>query len=160
MGPAMNEDIEYLELSCPDCSWSEVCGPAGVARWLRAAKKVRTGREPQYDIMVALLLGTAGQLTCPRCGRTGLAAGPPRDDVLWADNTTCQSCSRPIPRERLEAVPGTRLCAACRQAEESGGAGEVEYCPRCGSPMELRLSRSAGISRYVMECTASPPCRR
>lgn len=149
----------YWELRCPGCSWAEVCGREGVARWLRVAKKVRPGREPEWEIMVELLGGAAGQLACPRCGRTGLTVRPAPDDSAWADDPICSSCSRPIPRERLQAVPGTRVCAACQRAEESGGTVEVEYCPRCGAPMRLRLSRSAGVSRYVMACTAEPPCR-
>ncbi len=151
---AMNENIDYQELRCPDCAWSEVCGPDAVARWLSSEKKIRPGREPAYEIMTELLGGVAGQLKCPRCGRTGLLAGPARDAAAWTDDVICSSCRRRISPERIEAVPGTRLCATCQQAEEAGGAGEVEYCPRCGSVMQLRLSRSPGISRYVMQCVA------
>jgi len=51
-------------------------------------------------------------------------------------------------------------CLACSWAEESGQApAAVEFCPRCGAPMELRPSKSAGVTRYVMTCTANPPCR-
>lgn len=156
----MNDSSNYLELHCPGCSWSEVGGPNAVARWLRDAKKVRPGREPSYEIMTELLRSIAGQMKCPGCGRTGLAIGPARDDAAWTDDVICSSCNRPIPPERIEAIPGARLCAACQRADESGGLSEVEYCPRCGSPMELQLSRSAGISRYVMVCSGSPPCRR
>ncbi|NLY00472.1 MAG: hypothetical protein GXY83_30625 [Rhodopirellula sp.] len=156
----MNDDRDYLELRCPGCSWSEVCGPAAMARWLGHAGKMRPGREPPYDIIKELLRGATGQLECPQCGRMGLLLGPTRDGAAWADEPICSSCRRPISPERLEAVPGARLCAECQRADERGLSPEVEYCPRCGWPMQLRLSRSAGISRYVLQCTAIPPCRK
>ncbi len=28
----------------------------------------------------------------------------------------CQKCGRPIPEERLEALPATRLCISCKRA--------------------------------------------
>jgi hypothetical protein len=32
---------------------------------------------------------------------------------------SCQSCGRPIPIERLEAIPQTRFCAACPSAADA-----------------------------------------
>lgn len=129
-------------------------------RWLRAAKKVRPGREPEDDILVEVFRGSVGQLSCPRCGQTGLAIGAAREEAAWGDEPICSECHKPIPPQRLEAVPGTTRCAACQQQEERGGLPEeVEYCPRCGAAMALRLSTSGGVSRYVLTCTAQPPCR-
>jgi DNA-directed RNA polymerase subunit RPC12/RpoP len=157
---AMSDATEYWELRCPKCSWTEVCGHEGMIRWLRAAKKVRPGREPEDDILVEIFRGSAGQWACPSCGQKGLAVQPARDDTAWADEPLCRDCRKPIPRERLLALPGTTLCAACQRAEELGqGPNEVEYCPRCGAPMALRLSCAGGLSRYVLACTAEPPCR-
>lgn len=39
----------------------------------------------------------------------------------------CELCGRPIPRERLFAIPYATLCAECKTAEE---AGEAESDPR------------------------------
>ena len=63
-------------------------------------------------------------------------------------------------RERLELLPDTTFCAACqRKAERGETTTETEYCPKCGAPMAVRLSRAAGLTRYVLVCTAQPPCR-
>ena len=45
------------------------------------------------------------------------------DDALrrMAEGTygTCERCGAAIPPERLEAIPRTRLCVACKQAERA-----------------------------------------
>jgi hypothetical protein len=149
-----------LELTCPECRWSEGCDPAQAVDWLRKAGKVRSRHEPEADVLVELLRAAGAALCCPACAHKGLAVGPPPEDLTdWPDKP-CSACSRPIGHERLEALPDATLCAECQKKIESGGeAGPTEYCPRCGSPMRLRLSRSAGISHYEMVCTAVPPCR-
>jgi hypothetical protein len=133
-----------------------------MAHWLQQAGKIRAGRKPEPDILAELFRSSAGQFTCPECGHIGLmVALDEEDNGDWPGPRPCSDCGRPIPAERLEAVPGTTLCSACQQRDESGGPpAQVEYCPKCGAPMELRLTRTPGISRYVMACTASPPCRR
>ena len=151
----------YVELRCPRCAWAEVCGPGEVARWLRQARKLRAQSEPEWEILYELLRATSAQLACPECGTRGLAVGPaPEDLTAWPGDVVCKACGKSISRERLEAVPGAALCAGCQRAEETGRPNvEVEYCPKCGAPMELRPKRSGGITRYVMTCTADPPCR-
>jgi predicted RNA-binding Zn-ribbon protein involved in translation (DUF1610 family) len=152
----------YQELRCPSCGWSEVCGREATVRWLAAAQKIRLGREPDEAILDELFRVTAGQFTCPACGKRGLVVSAAKEDEFdWPDVVPCAACSKPIPSERLEALPGVTLCAACQRAEESGEPRvEVEYCPRCGAAMVLRPSRGGGITRYVFVCTATPPCRR
>ena len=155
----MNHDRTYLELRCPGCSWSEVCGPAEIAQWLLRAGKLRRGSDPEWEIMVEVLRATAPKLACPECGRAGLCLGPARDDADWPE-TLCEACSRPIERERLELLPDTTFCAACqRKAERGETTTETEYCPKCGAPMAVKPSKSAGLTRYVMVCTGDPPCR-
>ncbi len=157
----MNDRRETIELNCPRCSWAEVCGPSAAAEWLRRVGKLRGRELPEWEILVEVLRAAAEKLTCPRCGATGLAAGPADaegDD--WPEAAVCRGCGRPIPPERLEAVPGTTYCAACQGAAESGREPTtIEYCPRCGAPMEPRLAPGGGVARYVMTCTAVPPCR-
>jgi len=157
----MTSDDQYHLLRCPACTWCEECGHDGVLRWLRSARKVRPGREPEPEILYEVFRGTAGQLTCPQCGQRGLVIQALDDrDGDWPGAPLCDGCRQPIPRERWQALPGVRLCAACQQQEETGrGADAADYCPRCGALMELRLSRSAGLARYVMTCTGNPPCR-
>ena len=150
----------YVELRCRECSWTEVCGPGDVARWLRAARKLRASSQPEWEVLCELLRSAAGQLTCPECGAVGLVVGPARDDADWPELRRCSACGKTIGRERLEALPDATLCAACQRAEEAGHPQEeIEYCPKCGAPMQLRPTRAGGITRYVMACTAEPPCR-
>ena len=150
----------YVELRCPRCPWTEVCGPKDVVRWLRTARKLRAAGQPEWEVLCELLQSAAGQLPCPGCGAVGLVVGPARDDADWPELRRCAACGKTIDGERLEAVPDATLCAACQRAEESGRPQEeIEYCPKCGAPMELRPTRGAGVTRYVMACTAVPPCR-
>jgi len=156
----MSGGREYLELRCRRCSWTEVCGPEEVAAWLRKAGKVRAQGAPEWEILVEVLRATLPRLVCPDCGGEGLAAGPASDDADWPEMRNCSSCSKPIDEERLRAMPDAVLCTACQRADELGlGDREVEYCPRCGAPMRLRPTRSGGVTRYVLACTATPPCR-
>lgn len=156
----MPDDTQYYDLRCPECSWGEHCGPEEIAQWLRKARKLRPGREPEPEILYEVFRGTAGQLACPRCGRAGLVAAPADDEADWPVAPRCRACRQPISAERLGAVPEATLCADCQSQEEDGQpAGEVEYCPRCGAPMALRLSKAAGLARYVLVCTGTPPCR-
>jgi len=156
----MAREPEYVELRCPACSWAEVCGPTGVTEWLRRARKLRARDLPEWEIMVEVLLAAGAKLECPGCGATGLAVGPADEADDWPETATCESCGKPIPVERLAALPGARRCAACQRAEETGRApAAAEFCPRCGAPMELRLSKTVGVTRYLMTCTANPPCR-
>ena len=151
----------YFQLRCPECDWTEICGPEQMVHWLRRVQKVRAGREPEPEFLVEVFRSAAAGFCCPRCEQTGLAAMPVTDDNCdWPETRPCSACGKIIPPERLQAIPGATLCARCQQDEEHGaGPTEVEYCPKCGAPMALRLSRSSGVTRYVMNCTAHPPCR-
>jgi hypothetical protein len=159
-GGTMPKRLKSLELHCPACSWRQLCGPQGVAAWLRKVHKIRPGRLPEPEILYALLDGVVGQLTCPKCGAVGLSASPAAEDLAgWPEPRRCVSCAKPIPPERLEAIPNVTRCAACQQEAEQGRVKpELDYCPRCGAPMEVRVAQSGGRTRYVMACTATPPC--
>jgi hypothetical protein len=128
--------------------------------WLRGAGKLRAHRPVEDDIMAELLRAAADELACPSCGRIGLGVGPD-DEEPWPEAVVCSICRKPIPAERVEALPEADMCAACQKLAESGAVPvELEYCPKCGAPMTLQLSRSAGLTRYVQVCTNVPPCRR
>lgn len=149
----------FALLLCPHCDWTETCGPDGVTAWLGKARKLRAGRPLEDDVAFEVLRGAAGALACPACGGRGLAVQPVVEED-WPEARRCAYCRQPISPERLEALPDADCCAACQQRAERGNAPtEVEYCPKCGAPLVLRLSRSAGITRYVRACTNVPPCR-
>jgi hypothetical protein len=111
--------------------------------------------------MHEVLRAAAGRLACPACGKVGLVAEPaPDDQPDWPGPRPCAACGKPISQKRQRAVPGATLCTACQQDEELGRAKtETDYCPRCGAPMKLRPCKTGGITRYVLTCTAEPPCR-
>ncbi len=157
----MNPQARYLQLSCSGCSWSELCGPEGMARWLTRAKKLKTGSEADLDVLYEVFRAAALKLACPECGKIGLATDQiDRSGADWPGPVPCSSCGGAIGRERLDALPEISLCTACQEKDERGEtSGPLEYCPRCGAVMELRLSRSGGLTRYVMACTGNPPCR-
>jgi RNA polymerase-binding transcription factor DksA len=67
-------------------------------------------------------------------------------------------CGHAISRERMQALPGSKLCAKCQEMIERGEVPvEVDYCPRCGTIRELRPTQSSGLTRYAMFC---PACHR
>ena len=155
----MPEETKYHELRCSVCDWSQLCGLGLMRDWLRKVGKVRPTSDMEPVILVEMFRSSASEFECPECGQRGLAVAEESEDD-WPDAITCEACSGPIPDERLKAIPGTTLCAACQGKDERGiDIAEQEYCPRCGSLMTLRMSNSSGIARYVSVCTGTPPCR-
>ncbi len=79
----------------------------------------------------------------------------------------CAGCGRPIPPERLEALPEATMCVPCQQGAElaptNWRVSEVE-CPRCArngfrSLLVWRTARDATISGYFLGCSRFPECR-
>ncbi len=147
-------------LSCPSCQHTEVCGPTAMLDWLRRARAIRLDVEHEPELVAELFRATAAKFRCRQCGATGLVAQPaePEDDETWGMARKCAACGRPIPPERLEALPTTTLCVACQSQDDRGQAADApEYCPRCGNVMVVRQSRTPGVTRYVVAC---PKCGR
>ena len=156
-------DDNALQLSCPACTWFLVCDKAdAIEAQLRAGGFLLDERAPSARALQTLLRGAGPRLTCPECGSEGLEVAPyTAGEGDWQEAITCEVCRKPIPPERLEALPGVRRCIACQQAAESGAEREEpEYCPKCGAPLVLRVSRASGTTRYKLFCTGMPPCRR
>ena len=149
-----------FQLQCEACTWQAVCGPLEIEKHLRSAGHLRRAERPAIELVRELLAGVAPQLLCPECGTAGLRMVPYQDEDDWATARRCEICRQPIPPERLEALPAAMRCLSCQQAEEQGRAtSDVEYCPRCGAILELRVSRRGGLTRYKLFCTGQPPCR-
>lgn len=128
--------------------------------WLRRARLVRRGVEPDPELLGELFRSAAGKFVCPACGAQGLQVrkADDGDDEAWGMARRCEQCQQPIDRERLEALPDTRLCTACQAGDERGEVGgPAEYCGKCGNIMVTLQSRGAGVTRYVTVC---PSCRR
>jgi transcription elongation factor Elf1 len=159
----MNDDRDMLrmDLSCSACGSAEECDAARIERRLRDAGLLKRNPHPSRDELRELVVGVAGRLSCPNCGHVGLHVQPsPEPETDWQAAPRCQQCGQPIDPERLEIFPNTRTCVACQRASDRGATSDQpEYCPRCGSLMEVRQTRGAGITRYALVCS-SPSCRR
>lgn len=157
----MVQPDQQLEIHCPRCRWSEVVGPAGALRWLEQAEMLTRRSQPSAEEVLALLPAAAEKLPCPECAERGLEVGPPREESEdWGDARRCERCGAAVEPERLELFPDTEYCGRCRRDIESGNVGgaEVEYCPRCGSPMLMKAAGGRGVTRYKMVCSGG--CRR
>lgn len=151
-------------LSCPSCGWRTVCGSADIASRLRLVGLLRRDKDPDDDILAALFDDAAARMTCPTCKQVGLTAGDADtadDDDDWQTAVLCEACRKPIDPERLEVFPDSKRCVACQARSESGvpEPDEPDFCPRCGSLVELRVSRGSGLTRYRRFCTGQPSCR-
>jgi predicted RNA-binding Zn-ribbon protein involved in translation (DUF1610 family) len=151
----MNGDECRMELTCPSCSTVERCGYTQMLARLQGVGVMRRSKDPEPTLVRELFDSTASRFVCSNCGAAGLVARVAEDDDWgdWGDAVCCKGCRQPIPPERLEIFPATKLCAACQQKDDSGANDDPEYCPRCGDIMSVRLK--GGTSRYVMSC---PSC--
>ena len=52
--------------------------------------------------------------------------------------TRCEECEKPIPLARQKAVPGVRLCVACKEAADAEGQGAATYNRRGSKDSQLR----------------------
>ena len=150
----------FLELRCRKCLGSEVCSAAQMVAWLREAGRIRPGREMEPEILYEVFRAAAADFRCRKCGANGLAVTSAADErAEWPGEGTCAKCGRPIGKERLEAVPGTTCCAACQEDQERGRKRpDRDRCPRCGAPLAVRAIPQGNRTRYVLACSANPPC--
>lgn len=150
-------------LTCPDCHWRTICGSVDLAARLRLVGQLRRDADPEDDLLLELAKDAADRMTCPTCKRVGLVLGDvdeAPDDGDWQAAVLCEVCREPIDPERLEFVPEAVRCVTCQNKAETGTLPEEpDFCPKCGSLVELRVSRGSGLTRYKRFCTGVPPCR-
>ncbi len=151
-----------LEWKCRRCPWGSVENVEQIVARLRSIGML--AREtPDDATLMELAKAASDRLPCPECQQTGLTFEVALDDDpdVWGDPIPCELCGELIPAERLEVFPSSKVCARCQAKLDRGEqAGPLEYCPRCGSPMTLRLSRGSGITRYQWVCSLGTQCRR
>ena len=80
----------------------------------------------------------------------------------------CAGCGRPIPPERLDALPDVTRCVTCQLRAEAAPSdprvSDVE-CPRCAAQglqarMVWRTARDpAMFAGYFLGCSRFPDCR-
>ena len=151
---------QNVDISCPACGWRRSCTDAQMVEMLRAIRKLGARKAPGGLVLVEVFRHSLAEMSCPVCRGHGLRPAPSEseDDGDWQDARACEGCGRPIEPERAEAVPDATLCVACQRASETGDTTvEVEYCDRCGAPMQLVSARGRGLSRYVLRCSGG--CR-
>jgi hypothetical protein len=155
-----------IELICGHCSWRTVCGREDAIARLRSIGMLRRDPDPDDEMIRVLMVDSVSRMICPNCSEKRLTAHPLNsdelpEDVEWQTAVLCEVCRQPIPPERLEAIPTAKRCVTCQgKAEVTTGADETaDYCPHCGAPVQIRVSRGAGIMRYKRFCTGNPPCR-
>src|SRR5260221_13729351 len=113
---------EFAQLSCAKCHYESVCSPAAMLGWLRQVNMVRRDTEPEPELIGELFRVAASKFVFPACKTVGLAVsqGPEESDEDWGMARTCDTCGKPIARERLEVFPSTRLCVPCQGSEGRG----------------------------------------
>lgn len=152
-----------VQFECRDCGWWTLCGAAQTVRRLRKLGLFRRATDPPDEMVREVLVSHGSRLACDRCGKASLQVRLDADDAgrgEWEQVIVCEICREPIPIERLEFMPNARRCACCQDATDRGQSfAEPEFCPRCGSLVELRVSRGGGVARYKLWCTGNPPCR-
>src|ERR1700759_1864609 len=95
------------ELTCSNCGWRTVCGPSDAIARLRLIGLLRRDKDPDEDVVAALLVEAAPRMTCPLCKEKRLAASPSSDvdgtEDDWQAAVLCEVCRDPIDPERVEA---------------------------------------------------------
>src|SRR5262249_32287500 len=125
-----SKTVFSYELTCRECGWRTICGRDDAVARLRIIGQLRREKEPDEALVETLFVEAAPQMTCPICKEKSLFARPSReiDDEAgdWQTAVLCEICREPIAPERLEAIPGTKRCAACAAKVESGKLDEIE----------------------------------
>jgi RNA polymerase-binding transcription factor DksA len=151
-----------LSIRCQNCGTRSDLSHADLVDRLHELGFLRREGEPSQELTVELAQSAIADGrwgNCPACGQGhwGATEQEADDAEEWGDARHCQQCGAVIPAERLEVFPNSTLCARCQQQSERGAASdEVEYCPHCGSIMQLKASSSPGAT-YRMHC---PSCRK
>jgi hypothetical protein len=156
--------MTFLRWKCPACSHSEDTPQDVLYQRLRGAgllRRVSADEAQDIPYLLELARSVKSQLTCPDCGSGNYSPALAGDDAAteWGDSRKCIRCKAAISAERLEIFPDATLCAACQQKDECAEADSAEYseeyCPRCGTPMQVRPRRGRGIVAYELAC---PSC--
>jgi hypothetical protein len=150
----MKQAGHVLQLCCRNCSWVAICDEQEMARRLWQVKMLRRDTAPDRAVLLELFQAAADKFQCDECGVKDIVVEPcAKLEDEWGEARKCENCGRTIPDERLALFPKMTRCARCQTDMERGGRDpDVEYCPRCGSPMKLISADRGGMTRYVMKC--------
>jgi DNA-directed RNA polymerase subunit M/transcription elongation factor TFIIS len=153
----MKRSLHQKRVRCTQCQYEAVWGPEAIATRLREMGHLRRDHQPTIEWVEAVAAAVSDQFPCTRCGATGLVWDDVSDDDADFDVETlarpCEVCRQPIPRERLEVYRQATRCARC-QDQPAQPVDAADFCPRCGSVLEVRPRRGAGVARYAQTCPA------
>ncbi len=154
-----------LEIHCDACGHRETLDRALRLRWLQKAGHLRRVSDPESPLIDELFRHQLQNIACPECQQRPLQAKPvamrSTQDNDWSDwgmNRLCGQCRKPIPQERLEAIPEAKLCFECQTAETCAAACTSlsdTSCPRCGAWMRY-ATQTIGSTSYRLVC---PNCK-
>ena len=151
--------MPFIRWHCPACSHTEETPQDALYQRLRSAgllRRVKAEEGKDLDYLLQLAGSVKDKLNCSSCGAGGYLPELSVDgDSDWGEQRKCAQCKSNISPERLEVFPDTTLCPSCQQKAEKGDTGQAEYCPRCGTPMQVRQRRGRGIAAYELAC---PSC--
>jgi hypothetical protein len=167
----MSTASQFIEISCSRCGAKQRWGFEAVLRCLVNNGKFRRTGDPTPEVVFELFYAFAPTLPCPSCEEVGFfvkpATGPPDDaafddpDDDWNEAVLCRVCRKPIPSERLAAVPGVKVCVPCGERVTRGKIppddDPSDACPRCGTPLVRRLVRAGGANRVEFVCPKHAP---
>ena len=149
------------ELTCSACGARQRCGPTQMMRRLADIGMMKSRSDPDLDLLQELFRNAIDRFPCHKCNAVGmtqsLVSAADWDDPAWEEVRPCESCHKPIPRERIDVFPEATRCAACQASSENGSDLQREFCEHCGSVLTMRVRRSSGPAGYEMNC---PNCRR
>lgn len=149
-----------MKIHCPECNWKQTLDLSLRVTLLKAAGLFRRDKSPASEIVQQLFLEKQTELFCPQCGEPGLRCLTPNrgdeaieeDDAQWGSTRKCIGCGTAIPALRLEILPETKQCTQCAASGRTSIEDDREFCPRCGSVMQLDAIRNRGLARYKMRC--------
>jgi DNA-directed RNA polymerase subunit M/transcription elongation factor TFIIS len=148
--------MPYLRWHCSTCSHVEETPQDALYQRLRGVgvlRRVKAEEARELDYLLQIAGSVKEKLNCPSCGAGNYQPQPATaEKANWGDARQCTGCRAIISPERLEVFPDTTLCPVCQQKAELGDSGLAEYCPRCGTPMQVRPRRGRGIAAYELAC--------
>lgn len=149
-----------MKVCCPECRWEQMLDLSLKISLLKAVGFFRRDKSPVPEIVDQLYKEKQTDLFCPQCGELGLRSFEPsrtdqsieEDDAQWGGSRKCIGCGTKIPSLRLEILPDTQQCTQCAASGRTSMEDEREFCPKCGSQLQLEAIRNRGLARYEMRC--------
>lgn len=114
----------------------------------------RTPSTPEQEHFVAVQKGAAEPETSHEHAWKKWTADP-------AIHKLCSGCEKVIPAARLRHFPDEVVCARCKDALQKPDDSDHDLgkCPRCGSNLVWRESRSFKAGEHFVGCGNFPKCK-